>query len=65
MNKTDPFVQDVSHWSKAISNVATITIIYHRAIHIAIDKLDFCSQLMVFIQFGVLFMMVAIVGIAN
>ncbi len=72
MNKTDSFVQDLSHWSDAISNVA-ISRLYITEQHdmriarwcIAIDIHDFYSQLINFMQFGVLFKVVAIVGIAN
>ncbi len=72
MNKTDSFVQDVSHWSNAILNFATsrqyITEQYDMRIarwYIAVDKSDFCSRLIDFMQFGVLFKVAAIMGIAN
>ncbi len=52
MNKTDSFVQDLSHWSNAISYVAIsrqyITKQYNMRIarwYMAIDKRDLCSQL--------------------
>ncbi len=72
MNKTDSFVQDLSHWSNVISNVAIsqkyITEQYDMRIaqwYIAVDKRDFCSQVIDFMQLGVCFKVVAIVGIAN
>ncbi len=52
MNKTDSFVQNLSHWSNVISNVAIswqyITEQYDMRIarwYIAIDKCNFYSQL--------------------
>ncbi len=72
MNEIDSFVQDLSHWSNAISHVAIsrqyITEQYDMRIarwYIAIDIRDFCSQLIDLMQFDVLFKVVAIVGIAN
>ncbi len=72
MNKTDSFVQDLSHWSNALSNVALsrqcITEQYDMRIarwYIAVNKRDCCSHLIDFIQFGVLFKVVAIMGISN
>ncbi len=64
--------QYLSPWSNAISNVAMsrqyITEQYDMRIawwYIAIDKLDFCSQLINFMQFGKLFKVVAIVSVAK
>ncbi len=72
MNKTDLFVQDLSHWSNATLNVAKsrqyITKQYNMRIvrwYIAIEKRDFCSQLIDFMQFSVLFKVVAIMVIAH
>ncbi len=55
MNKTDSFVQNLSHWSNAISSVAIsqqyITEQYDVWIarwYIPIDKHDFCSRLSTF-----------------
>ncbi len=72
MNKADSFIQGLSHWSNGISNVA-ISRKYIAEQHdtriarwyIVVDKRDFCSQLIEFMQFGVLLKVVAIVGIAN
>ncbi len=72
MNQTDLLVQDLSHWSNAISNVAVsryyITEQYNMWIawrYIAVDKRDFCSRLIDFTQFDVPFKVVATVDIAN
>ncbi len=66
------FAQDLSQWNNAISNAAVswqyITEQYDMRIarwYIAVDKCDFCSQQTDFMQFGVFFKVVAIVGVAN
>lgn len=57
MNKTDLYVQDIAHWSNAISNVVISRQYYHRAIcsaiawwYIAVDKRDFCGQLIEYVH---------------
>ncbi len=45
MNKTDTFVQDLSHWSNAILNVAILRQYITEQYDMRIDKRDFCSQL--------------------